>query len=64
MKFFRVIKTKQLISIEELKKACEEYDYIHGIYPESEREGKAIFKFICERNKVRDKERAIKSYKY
>lgn len=44
---------RKIIRIEELKKICEEYDYIHGIFPESRNEGKSVYNFVCD--KLRNK---------
>ena len=45
---------RKIIRIEELKKICEEYDYIKGIYPESKYEGKTIYDFVCDKVKKKN----------
>ena len=37
-----------MISLNELKKMCKEYDRVNGQYPESFYEGLAVFRFIVE----------------
>jgi len=52
------------ITINKIKKICEEYDYINGIYPESKHEGKSLFEFICIKEKVKNSKQIINKYKY